>query len=184
MSAPPNLELPCSDAAVKGRTGRDWAQWKELLSAEGADAMSHRELARLVHTHHEAGGWWSQMVAVGYERMTGKREVGQSCNGYFQAGVSRALPVADFEAHRWLTDDSLRARWLDVDATVRTATAPKSVRLGLPDGTIAAAWITPKGPAKCSLAITHTKLEDADAVTDAKALWAEALDRLRDRLLT
>ena len=184
MNASTKPELPCSDAAVKGRTGRDWAEWMELLGAEGGNAMSHRELARLVHTHHEAGGWWSQMVAVGFERMTGKREVGQSCTGDFQANVSRTLPLEDFEAHRWFTDEGLRARWLDVEVTVRTATPPKSVRLGLPDGTIAAAWIARKGAAKCSVAISHTKLEDAEAVAGAKALWAEALERLRSEVLT
>ena len=183
MNASSKPELPCSDAAVRGRTGRDWAEWKELLAAEGGDAMSHRELARLVHTHHEAGGWWSQMVAVGFERMTGKREVGQTCNGDFQANVSRTLPLADFEAYRWLTDDKLRNRWLDIEATVRTATAPKSVRLGLPDETIAAAWITPKGAAKCAVAIAHTKLEDADAVAEARVLWADAFQRLRNEIL-
>lgn len=175
-------EMPCGDKALREKTDRDWTDWKALLDDEGGHALAHRELAKLIHTHHEGGGWWSQMVAVGYERMIGRREVRQTCAGDFQAGVSKTLPVSDAEAHAWLANEEKRALWLDTPVSIRTATAPKSVRMGMPDHTIAAAWIVPRGDSKCSIGISHTKLADSDAVDEAKALWKAALERLAEKV--
>src|SRR2546430_6984282 len=57
-----------------------------------------------------------------------------------------ALPILDAWA-----DKSVRDRWLrDTSVKVRTATAPKSLRLGLADGSILAVGFLPKGKTKSS----------------------------------
>lgn len=178
----PKVEPPCSDEAVKAKTGRDWADWCAVLDSSGARELSHPEIVRVVDTMHDAGGWWSQMVTVGYERLRGLRLTGQRRAGAFGASKSKTLPVAAETVHPCFTDPEKRRRWLDEDVEIRTATAPKSVRMTWPDGTGVEVWITTKGEAKCSVAIEHTKLDSPDAVAEKKEFWGTALGRLAAEL--
>jgi hypothetical protein len=61
---------------------------------------------------------------------------------------------------------------------VRTATSPKSMRLGFPDGTIVAVGFMPKGDAKSAVAIQHTKLPDKETASRFKKYWGEKFDEL------
>jgi len=168
---------PFGDEAVKRSTGRDWADWCALLDGEQAAGLGHAEIVALV-TGHGGGPWWSQMVAVGYERLRGLRQERQKSDGSFTASVSRTFPIAAAEAHDCFTAAGKRALWLDADVVIRTATSPKSVRLTWPDETRVNVWITDRGPAKCSVAIEHERLDSAASVEAAKSYWKAAFDRL------
>ena len=86
--------------------------------------------------------------------------------------------------HAW-ADDATRHRWIGgVETAVRTATAPKSLRLQWPDGTIVAVGFTPKSGAKSAVALAHTKLRDRAASEKAKKDWADRLDVLAALLAT
>jgi hypothetical protein len=74
-----------SDAAVKAKTGCTWERWVKSLDHHGAATLPHIEIARLIHDTWKVGGWWSQMVAVGYERIKGLRERGQRRTGHYDA---------------------------------------------------------------------------------------------------
>ena len=89
--APAAAKMPVSDAAVKAKTGRTWAQWCAVLDRAKADAMSHREIASMLHAKFDVGDWWAQMVTVGYERAKGKRAVNQTAQG-FRTNISRTIP--------------------------------------------------------------------------------------------
>jgi hypothetical protein len=171
-----------SDAAIEKNSGRTWAQWVELLDRVGAIDMAHRDIAAMVHEKYGVPGWWTQTVTVGYERIKGLRARGQRRDGSYEANKSRTydVPVARlFEA--W-ADAKVRRRWLiDPDAKVRTASAPKSMRLGMSDGTIVAVWFTAKGT-KSSVGVQHTKLPDRETADRLKTYWAERLDALEDVL--
>ena len=168
-----------SNAVILEKTGRTWEDWVRVLDGHGADRMAHSEVARLLSTTYNVRPWWTQMVTVGYERLKGLRARGQRRNGTFEASKSRTfnVPVATlFEA--W-SDPALRRRWLDEpDLKVRTATAPKSMRLGWPDGTIVAVWFTAKGASKSAVALAHTKLADRETADRLKGDWAQRLDEL------
>jgi hypothetical protein len=168
-----------SDAKIKQQTGHDWPDWVRLLDADGAAEMTHGQVARIVHDKYGVADWWSQTVTVGYERVKGRRERGQRMDGAYEASKSKTfrVPVATlFDA---FADKTKRRRWLDgVDASVRTATAPKSMRLQWPDGTIVALWFTSKGDAKSAIALAHTKLTTRAAMEKAKTDWGTRLDRL------
>ena len=87
------LELAgVGDETVSARTGRTWAEWVRFLDAHGAYDLPHPEIAKLAlaETGH---GWWSQSVAVGYERIRGLREVGQRRSGEYEANRSKTMPV-------------------------------------------------------------------------------------------
>ena len=173
-----------SNVVMKARTGRDWPDWVRLLDAAGAASMSHGEIARLVYEKHAVSGWWSQTVAVGYERLTGRREVGQRISGEFEASKSKTFAVSVTTLFDAFADERTRRRWLnDVDARVRSATAPKMMRLHWPDGTVVVLWFTAKGEGKSNVSIAHTKLASRDALENAKNDWAHRLEAL-GRVLT
>jgi hypothetical protein len=145
-----------SDGRIAEKTGRTWAEWMRTLDADGASVMPHREIARLVHVKHGIGDWWAQTVTVGYERLKGLREIGQRRDGGYEVNKSKTFNVPMttlFEA--WAVEE-VRRRWLSgVNATVRTATSPKSIRLRWPDGTVVIAQFTAKGDAKSAVAVTQ-----------------------------
>lgn len=172
------LELAgTSDEAVARATGRTWAEWVRFLDAAGAYDLAHRDIAKVVmaETGH---GWWSQSVAVGYERIRGLRAVGQRRSGEFEANRSKTFPVPVERLFAAFADDEVRARWLDVAVTVTTAAPHRSVRMRLPDGTPAEAYLTPKGPAKSSVSVQQRKLASKEAADAAKTAWGERLAAL------
>jgi hypothetical protein len=188
VSAPDPKEFAAiagmSDEKLKEKTGCTWKRWVGALDRYGADKMSHTEIARLVNEKYKTDGWWSQTVAVGYERIKGLRTRGQQRNGTFQISKSRTynVPVAAlFDA--W-TDARARQRWLkESGVRVRKATAHKSIRLGWPDGGIVAVGFFAKGKSKSSVAIEHTKLPDRATGERLKQEWSDRFDALREVLV-
>jgi hypothetical protein len=172
-----------SDSVIKAKTGCTWERWVTALDYHGAAKMSHGEIAALVNKKYKIPGWWSQTVAVGYERIKGLRAWGQRSDGSYEAGKSRTynVPVtALFDA--WADADT-RRRWLDgVNVKVRTANPPKTMRLGWNDGTIVAVGFTPKGKSKSAVALAHTKLPDRATSDRLKAFWSDRLDALGEIL--
>jgi hypothetical protein len=168
-----------SDDKVAAKTGRTWDAWLRTLDADKAETMSHGDIAAIVHKKHGVDNWWSQMVTVGYERIKGRRERGQRLDGMYEASKSKTFNVPVKTLFRAWADSGTRRRWLDdVQTVVRTATAPKSMRLQWPDGTIVAIWFTPKGETKSVVALAHTKLRDKAASDKAKTYWGDRLDAL------
>lgn len=168
-----------SDDTIAAKTGRTWQEWARVLDADDAASMPHRDIAALVHRKHRVGDWWAQTVTVGYERIKGLRERGQRRSGAYEAGKSRTFNVPVKALFKAWADDATRRRWLDgVEAAVRTATPPKSIRLQWPDGTIVAVWFTAKSEGKSAVALAHTKLRDSAASAHAKKYWTDRLDAL------
>jgi hypothetical protein len=167
------------EEAIAAKTGHTWREWVRLLDGENAAAMPHREIASLVRSKYGVGDWWSQSVTVGYERIKGLRERGQRRGGSYEVNKTKTVSVpvrALFEA--W-SDDATRKRWLNgVKAVVRTARAPKSMRLQWPDGTLVVVLFMPKGAAKSSVAVQHTKLADKEVAGEVKQFWADRLETL------
>jgi hypothetical protein len=172
-----------SDEKIKAKTGCTWERWVAALDREGANEMAHRDIVAIVNKKYKIDGWWSQTVTVGYERIKGLRARGQRRDGTYEAGKSRTfnVPVATlFDA--W-ADASTRRKWLSADnVRVRTATSPKSIRLGWTDGSIIAVGFLPKGKSRSSVSLSHTKLPDRATANRLKAFWSEALDALGEVL--
>jgi len=169
-----------SDETVAAKTGRRWDEWRALLDAEGAAAMTHAEIARHLAGRHALGAWWSQMVTVAYERATGRRQVHEKAEG-FSAGVSRTLPFSAATLFAAWADAARRARWLpDPYLEVRGARPDRTLRLAWVDGSsrVVVAF-NAKGEGRCQVVVQHERLPDAEAVARMKAYWAAALARLR-----
>jgi hypothetical protein len=163
------------------KTGCTWERWVGALDALGAMAMPHGDIARLVHTKYKIDGWWSQAVTVGYERIRGRRALGQRLDGTYEASKSRTFNVPVSTLFDAWANARVRRRWLNgAKVTVRTATPPKSMRLGWPDRSIVAVWFTAKGSGKSSVALAHTKLRDPESLAQLRQYWSERLDALGD----
>jgi uncharacterized protein YndB with AHSA1/START domain len=121
-----------SDESVTRATGRGWRQWVEMLDAHGAADLPHREIVAVVREHGRvASGWWQQSVAVGYEKLKGRRVTGETAGTGVQVGVQRTLGVDAGHAWKLLTSpEGLRA-WLGAGADLRLE---KGERYRLGDG--------------------------------------------------
>ena len=175
-------KMPVSDAAVRAKTGRSWAQWCAALDRAKADGLSHREIVAMLHAKFAVGDWWAQMVTVGYERARGKRAVNQTAQG-FRTNISRTIPSSASAVFAAWHDETKRDAWLPRQRfTIRTAIARQSLRITWPDGTDVEVTLAAKGPRKTVLAVQHGKLASAAAVRGAKSFWSERLDALRESL--
>jgi hypothetical protein len=171
------------DATIKAKTGCTWERWVRALDYHGAKEMSHRDIAALVHKKYKIDGWWAQTVTVGYERIKGLRARGQRRDGTYEASKSRTFDVPVTTLFEAWADAGVRRRWLDGESVkIRTATAPKSMRLGWSDGSIIAIGFQPKGKSRSSVAVQHTKLADKETADRLKEYWTERLDTLGDVL--
>ena len=171
-----------SDAAVAAATGRDWSTWRRLLDEQGAAGLSHPEIVRTVGrlgTH----GWWSQMVTVGYERMIGRRAIGQRCEGDYGAAASRTIGGDKDEAlRRWqaLVRDRIDFAGAAAEGEPRLTASEKwrYWRLDLDDGSRVTLNFSDKAGGKALISVNHEKLVDTAAATRAKEFWKALLAEL------
>ncbi len=173
-----------SDVAVRAKTGKTWPQWIKVLDAAGCRNMNHKEIvAVLTQKHRKMGGWWIQMVTVGYEQARGLREKHQKPGGY-EIGVSKTIAVSVSKAFDAWRDARTRNRWLPGEAIeIRKATRNKSMRITWSDQkTSVDANFYAKGAGKCQIAVQHRKLTNARQAAAKKAFWAKALGRLKEIL--
>jgi hypothetical protein len=172
-----------SDAAVKAKTGCDWAGWVWALDQSGAESMSHRAIAQMVHDTWKVPDWWSQTVTVGYERIKGLREIGQRRSGDYEANRSKTFPVPMTQLFQAFASARTRNRWLDgARPVVRKATAGKSIRMTWDDGTSVEVWFVSKGAAKSTAQVAHRKLATREDVDARKVYWGERLGALAELL--
>jgi hypothetical protein len=185
VAAPPSVDVslfPCGDAALRAATGKDWSEWLTLLDAAGAAAqkLDHTRMLDLVmQSLPESAGWWAQMVAVGYERTRGLREKHESCNGEFQATLSKTFPVPLFAAFAAWADATLRENWLDAPGLDFTKlNAGRNIRARWPDGSLLDIRFNATGPDRVQIVVDTMKLADAEAVQKAKAFWQSQFEKL------
>jgi uncharacterized protein YndB with AHSA1/START domain len=169
-----------SDAAVKAKTGKVWAEWFALLDKAGAKKLDHQAIVAVLHKRYGLGPWWKQMVSVSYEQARGLRKPHQKPEGYEIAkSKTFAAPLATvYDA--W-NDQPKRCLWLkDWGFEIRKATPDKSLRFTWVDGeTQVVADFYSQGASKCQVAVQHSKLPSAKAAAKMKAYWAAQLGSLQ-----
>src|SRR5215468_10355179 len=91
-----------SDEKVTAATGRGWMGWFVILNKANAGAMAHREIAQ--HLHDKGcPSWWSQMIAVEFERLRGGRAKNERPDGY-SVSITKVMPVGLGELFAAATD--------------------------------------------------------------------------------
>jgi uncharacterized protein YndB with AHSA1/START domain len=168
-----------SDAAVKAKTGCDWARWVWALDKAGAHAWSHREIARHIAESYKLNSWWSQMVTVGYERIKGLRVPGQARGGAFRMSKSRTIALPAATLYRRVRDARSRKRWLpELSLEIRSVTPGKMIRARLPSGVRVEFTFAPKGRGKCQVVVEELGLPDRSAIASRKEYWGQRLGEL------
>lgn len=167
-----------SDESVKKATGCTWEKWVFVLDKAGGQEMSHPELVKYIREKYKTPSWWTQMVAVGYERIRGLRARGQQRGGDWSVSKSKTVGVplaklyAAFHARG-------RAKWMPgVTLTVRGTTPNKSMRLRWEDGSPIDVGFMAKGDAKSQVALEHRKLPSKAEADRIREFWAERLAAL------
>jgi hypothetical protein len=169
-----------SDEAVKAKTGKAWADWFKILDKAGAKKLTHQEIWKYLKEKQDVGPWWSQMVAVEYERARGLRELHQKCTGEYSASGSRTMAVPVAKLYNAWVDESLRKEWLGAaKIEISTKTENKSLRAAW-DGNKSRLSVNfyGRGPDKTQVAVDHMKLADSKECEKMKAYWVAALNRL------
>ena len=167
-----------SDESVKNATGRAWAMWVALLDKAGAKEMSHPALTKHLREAFDTPSWWTQMVAVGYERIRGLRAQGQQRSGDWSVSKSKTVGVPLAKLYAAFNARG-RAKWMDgVKLTVRGATPNKSMRLRWEDGSPIDIGFVAKGDAKSQVALEHRKLASKAEADRMRAFWTERLNAL------
>jgi hypothetical protein len=168
-----------SDESVKKATGCTWDKWVFVLDhAEGTE-MSHRELAQHIRDKYHTPDWWTQMVAVGYERIRGLRSQGQRRSGEWEVSKSKTVAAPVKKLYAAFKTARGRAKWLaDVNLTVRTAKPEKSMRLRWENGAPVDVIFLPRGEQKSQVAIQHRKLTSKAEADQMRAFWSARLDAL------
>lgn len=193
-----------SSEAVEAATGKTWEEWFALLDEEGAENLSHKEIAALLLNKGylpETAGWWAQSITVGYEYAKGLRVKGQTVDAGFQIGVQKTIPVEHERLWNFLTSPEGLRIWLgdDIDrlelakgATYQTANGTSGeVRSVVPGEKLRLTWqpahwenrstlqlyLTAKGD-KTALRFHQEKLADAKQRSEMKEHWQNVLKNI------
>jgi len=170
-----------SDEKVKAATGRGWMGWFVILNKANAGAMAHREIAQ--HLHDKGcPGWWSQMIAVEFERSRGGRAKHQKADGY-SVSITKVLPVDLRALFAAVTDARLRARWFPKGAFEETSKTKNKYWRGTwkKDARLEVGFYA-KGAGKSQIALQVNKLASAADVEKERAAWKKAFDALSGNL--
>lgn len=167
-----------SDAAVKAKTGRDWAEWFALLDRAKAQGLPHREIVSLVGDRFGAPRWWRQMITVEYERARGLRVRHETAGG-FSVSISKTLAADLARLYGATADAEKRKIWFPEGAFAPTSATPNKYFRGAWKG-MARLEINfyAKGADKAQITVQVNKLADAAQVEHERAAWKSALELL------
>jgi len=171
-----------SDAAVKARTGRDWAGWFTVLDRAGAATLAHREIAQLLARRHQLPGWWAQMVCVEYERARGLRARHQTADG-FSVAISRTLATRVPHLYAVTARAGERRKWFPAGAFEPSSqTRDKYFRGRWKQGTRLEIGFYARGAGRSQIAIQVSRLAKKTDVEPVRKSWKAALGRLQSLL--
>ncbi len=169
-----------TDAAIRERTGKDWAQWFAALDKAGAAKLDHKAITAILNGRMKVGPWWGQMIAVSYERARGLRAMNQKCDGQFAVSVSKTVNVDLAKLFAATSDDALRAAWFPKGAfKLSSQTKDKYFRGAWGEnGARLEINFYAKGVGKSQVNVQVNKLDGNRAVEAEREAWKKALAKL------
>ena len=172
-----------SDDALQKATGKKREEWFTLLKKIKAQELSHKDIARRLQDEYNVDGWWAQSITVGFERTIGRREVGQTSGGDFQAAASKTLPGnIDGTLKVWQNHVKDLRDFGGVTFSNKPGISKTDKwrywRVNLTDGSKITLVISQKTSDKIHLAINHEKLSDQKTVKHWKAYWKDFISGL------
>ena len=182
MAVKKSLVRSTSDAAVKAKTGRDWAAWFELLDRSGAQKLKHKQITELLTGKHAVPNWWSQMVTVEYERARGLRARHEKADG-FSVSVSKTVATTLGNLYETTANGTKRSKWFPKGVFEPSSqTKGKYLRGAWNKTARLEIGFYAKGPGKAQIALQVNKLPDQSSVDAELATWRAALAKLQTLL--
>jgi hypothetical protein len=177
----PEWKARISAEKVRERTGHTWNEWFALLDAWGAAEREHPEIAAWLRTEHGVPGWWAQGVTVEYEKARGLRPVGGDRDGTLNVNASKTVAVPVERLYEAFAEIELRQEWLpDAPLRERTAQPGRGIRYDWGEGsTRVIVYLTEKGEAKTTVALSHERLPDRESADSLRGYWRERLAVLK-----
>jgi hypothetical protein len=171
-----------TDAAVKAKTGKDWAGWFGALDKAGAAKLKHPQIARLLHERHGVPGWWSQMVTVEYELARGMRVRHQTATG-FSVSASKTLTTTLSALYTATASAAKRKQWFPAgELDVSSQTRNKYFRGAWNGSARLEIGFYAKEGGKAQIAVQVNKLARRSDVDRERAAWKAALQKLQKLL--
>jgi hypothetical protein len=166
-----------SEEKVKAATGRGWMGWFIIMNRANANAMPHKEIAQLL-ADKGCPGWWSQMIAVEYERARGGRKKNEREGGTFSVNVTKVMPVS--LAKLFAAATSKHKDWFPPGAFEETSKTKDKYWRGKwkTDRKLEFGFI-PKGDGKSQIALEIGKLPSEADVEKTRAAWKKAMEKLQ-----
>ena len=163
---------------VKAATGRGWMGWFVILNRANASTMKHAQIAQLL-SDKGCPGWWSQMIAVEFERARGGRKVNEREGGTFSVNVTKVMPVALPKLFAAATSEKSRKDWFPPGAFEETSKTKDKYWRGKwkKDRRLEFGFYA-KGEGKASIALEIRQLPSAADVEKERAAWKKAFAKL------
>ncbi len=184
-------EIGISDEAVAEATGRTWRQWESLLDDAGGEELSHKELvALLANEGLVESAWWRQSVTVAYEKLKGRRTLGETASGGFEVGVQRTVPFNAETSWSLLKSSAGAEAWLgsrgDVSfaegATFELADGTTGeIRVSKPDSHIRLTWKPKKWKRPSTIQVRVTPKEERSVISFHQENMPDAAAREEQR---
>lgn len=183
MPTPMQHHVPnMTDAAVKAKTGRDWAGWFGALDKAGATKLRHPQIAQLLHKKHGVPGWWCQMVTVEYELARGLRVRHQTATG-FSVSASKTIATTLSALYSATASAVKRKQWFPQgELEVSSQTKHKYFRGAWNGSARLEIGFYAKEGGKAQIAVQVNKLTKRDEVERERAAWKAALLKLQKLL--
>lgn len=176
------MAKPASTEKILSATGTAFEDWATLLDAEGARALSHKQIADLIFATGKSSGWWAQTITVAYEQQIGRRLPGQRADGRFSASVSRTLQGESERLFaRWC--EMMRDETAILGAGLKTAPALSKTTMGhnwrcrTQDGANVVVTFSPSD-GRTRVSVQHEGLAAFDSIAAAKQFWNQRLAEL------
>ncbi len=168
-----------SDKTIEKATGIAWPVWLERLEKAGARELSHKEIAAVLVSQFEVGGWWAQSLTVRYERDIGRRQVNQNNRGEFSTSLTKTIPMSMDDAfYWWLSVAQARSEFNGVGIVSSSTTETEKwryYRAALLDGSRVVIGVYAKTPTKAGFGLQHEKLVSADHADTWRSYWKNLL---------
>jgi len=183
MSTETQAYIPnMSDAAVKARTGKNWAAWFGALDKAGAAKLKHPQIARLLQEKHGVPGWWCQMVTVEYELARGLRVRHQTATGY-SVSASKTIATTLGALYTATSNAAKRKQWFPKgEFELSSQTKDKYFRGSWNGAARLELGFYAKEGGKAQIAIQINKLAKRTDVDRERAAWKAALVKLQKLL--
>jgi len=164
---------------VKAATGRGWMGWFVILNNMKATELPHKEVAQRLKEKHGAPSWWSQMIAVEYERARGGRKKNERAGGTFAVNVTKVMPVSLAKLFAAATSEKTRKNWFPAGAFEETSkTDNKYWRGKWKTGRKLEFGFYAKGEGKASITLEIRQIPSEADLEKERAAWKKAVEKL------